>query len=374
MTLQLRTSSVPSGKSLLALALLLSLGACSSVGDLVKGDRIDYKSAGQSKAPSLDVPPDLTQLSRDARYAVPGSAVTATGFQAGQAASTAATGASTAPGQIGDVRIERAGNQRWLVVKRPPEALWDTVRDFWQENGFLLTIEQANTGIIETDFAENRAKLPQDIIRRTLGKVIDGMYSTGERDKFRTRLERGSDGTEIYISHRGMVETVPNASTGSTIWQPRPADPELETEFLRRLMIKLGVPGEQVRTVATVTQQPVAQVAAGSQPTLKINEGFDRAWRRVGLSLDRTSFTVEDRDRAQGLYFVRYVEPTADKKDPGFFARMFSSTPTATPLKYRISVRSEGQTSTVSVLNAEGAPDTSPNARRIVQLIAEDLK
>jgi outer membrane protein assembly factor BamC len=139
-------------------------------------------------------------------------------------------------------------------------------------------------------------------------------------------------------------------------------------------MVKLGVPGEQARTVATVTQQPVAQVAAGSQPTLKINEGFDRAWRRVGLSLDRTSFTVEDRDRAQGLYFVRYVEPTADKKDPGFFGRMFSSTSTAAPLKLRISVRGEGQTSTVAVLNAEGAPDTSANAKRILQLIAEDLR
>jgi outer membrane protein assembly factor BamC len=373
-TLPLRTSSVSSGKSLLALALVLALSACSSVGDLIKGDRVDYKSAGQSKSPSLDLPPDLTQLSRDARYAVPGGTVTASGYQAGQATGTSAVAASTAPSQLGDVRIERAGNQRWLVVKRPPEALWDTVREFWQENGFLLTIEQANTGIIETDFAENRAKLPQDFIRRTIGKVFDGIYSTGERDKFRTRLERSSDGTEIYISHRGMVETVPNASTGSTIWQPRPADPELETEFLRRLMVKLGVPGEQARTVATVTQQPVAQVAAGSQPTLKINEGFDRAWRRVGLSLDRTSFTVEDRDRAQGLYFVRYVEPTADKKDPGFFGRMFSSTSTAAPLKLRISVRGEGQTSTVAVLNAEGAPDTSANAKRILQLIAEDLR
>jgi outer membrane protein assembly factor BamC len=373
-TLPLRTSSVSSGKSLLALALVLALSACSSVGDLIKGDRVDYKSAGQSKSPSLDVPPDLTQLSRDARYAVPGGTVTASGYQAGQATGTSAVAASTAPSQLGDVRIERAGNQRWLVVKRPPEALWDTVREFWQENGFLLTIEQANTGIIETDFAENRAKLPQDFIRRTIGKVFDGIYSTGERDKFRTRLERSSDGTEIYISHRGMVETVPNASTGSTIWQPRPADPELETEFLRRLMVKLGVPGEQARTVATVTQQPVAQVAAGSQPTRKINEGFDRAWRRVGLSLDRTSFTVEDRDRAQGLYFVRYVEPTADKKDPGFFGRMFSSTSTAAPLKLRISVRGEGQTSTVAVLNAEGAPDTSANAKRILQLIAEDLR
>ncbi|MEI7786034.1 MAG: outer membrane protein assembly factor BamC [Betaproteobacteria bacterium] len=377
MTFKLRFRSLPQGRPVLALGLLLSLGACSSVGDFVKGDRIDYRSTGESKVPSLDVPPDLTQLSRDARYVVPGGTVTASGYQAGQTAgaAAAAAGASTAPSQLGDVRIERAGNQRWLVVKRAPEALWDTVREFWQEGGFTLTIEQANTGIIETDFAENRAKLPQDIIRRTIGKVVDGLYSTGERDKFRTRLERSSEGTEIYISHRGMVETVPNASLGSSVWQQRPADPELETEFLRRLMIKLGVPREQARSVATVTQQPVAQLAAaGSQSVLKINEGFDRAWRRVGLSLDRTGFTVEDRDRAQGLYFVRYVEPNADKKEPGFFARLFSSTPTATPLKYRISVRSEGPTSTVSVLNSEGAPDTSANATRIVQLIAEDLK
>ena len=75
---------------------------------------------------------------------------------------------------MGDVRIERAGNQRWLVVDRPPEKLWDPVRDFWQESGFLLTIDKPDIGIMETDWAENRAKIPQDIIRSTLGKVMEG--------------------------------------------------------------------------------------------------------------------------------------------------------------------------------------------------------
>lgn len=341
---------------------------------MISGDRVDYKSEG-AKGASLDVPPDLTQLSRESRYVVPGAPVTASGYQAGQAAA-AVNSTSTAAVQIGDVRIERSGNQRWLVVKRPPEKLWDNVREFWQESGFLLAIEQQNTGIMETDFAENRAKLPQDFIRRTIGRVLDGLYSTGERDKFRTRLERSAEGTEIYISHRGMVETVPNSSTGSSIWQPRPADPELETEFLRRLMVKLGVSQEQAKATTAVVQQPVARVAtqADNRPVLQIAEGFDLAWRRVGLSLDRTGFTVEDRDRAQGIYFVRYVEPTADKKDPGFFAKLFSSSSTPTPLKYRIVVSGQGNASTVSVLNAEGAPDTSVNAKRIVQLIADDLK
>ena len=374
MTLPLRATGLGRCTKLSALVFALALAGCSSLGNMISGDRVDYKSEG-AKGASLDVPPDLTQLSRESRYVVPGAPVTASGYQAGQAAA-AVNSTSTAAVQIGDVRIERSGNQRWLVVKRPPEKLWDNVREFWQESGFLLAIEQQNTGIMETDFAENRAKLPQDFIRRTIGRVLDGLYSTGERDKFRTRLERSAEGTEIYISHRGMVETVPNSSTGSSIWQPRPADPELETEFLRRLMVKLGVSQEQAKATTAVVQQPVARVAtqADNRPVLQIAEGFDLAWRRVGLSLDRTGFTVEDRDRAQGIYFVRYVEPTADKKDPGFFAKLFSSSSTPTPLKYRIVVSGQGNASTVSVLNAEGAPDTSVNAKRIVQLIADDLK
>jgi outer membrane protein assembly factor BamC len=352
----------------------LALGACSTF----EADKIDYKSAG--KAPTLEVPPDLTQLSRDNRYVIPGSAVTASGFQAGQASGAAAAGASTAAATVGDVRVERAGTQRWLVVNRPADQLWSPVRDFWQDNGFLLTLDQANLGIMETDWAENRAKIPQDFIRNTIGKVFDNLYSTGERDKFRTRLERTSTGgTEIYISHRGMIE-VYNASNNqkdSTIWQPRPIDPELEAEFLRRLMVKLGVPAEQSKAlVATGAAKPIARVATvGNTPVVQIDEGFDRAWRRVGLTLDRTGFTVEDRDRSQGTYFVRYVEPSADRKDPGFFGKLFSGTPTTTPpLKFRIAVKSQGEATTVSVLNATGAPETSANAQRIVQVIADDLR
>lgn len=364
--------------SALALA-CMSLAACSGLGELVSGDKVDYKSSGSKKAPALDVPPDLTQLSRDTRFAVPAGPVTATGFQANQATAPSASVVTAAAG-IADVRVERAGNQRWLVVKRPPEKLWEPVRDFWQESGFLLSIEDAKLGIMETDFAENRAKLPQDIIRRTLGKVLDGLYSTGERDKFRTRLERSADGsTEIYISHRGMVETVVSSagsgSTGSTIWQPRPADPELEAEFLRRLMVHLGMTQEQARAAAPSATPPVARVLTqGEQSVVQMDEGFDRAWRRVGLSLDRTGFTVEDRDRAQGLYFVRYVNPATDAKDKGLFARWFSGSAAPAPERYRIAVRSEGNRSTVSVLNAEGRPEASVNARRIVQLIADDLK
>ncbi len=360
-------SSLPVRLGVLAVAALVVSG-CS----VFQEDKIDYK--GAARGSTLDVPPDLTQLSRDSRYNVPGSVVTASGYQTAQ---PAGSGTGTATVTVGDVRIERAGTQRWLVVDRPADKLWSPVRDFWQENGFLLELDQEPLGIMETDWAENRAKLPQDFIRSTIGKIFDSAYSTGERDKFRTRLERNAaGGTEIYISHRGMVEVYSNTEKDQTVWQPRPADVELETEFLRRLMIKLGVSEAQAQAVtATAPVQAAARVTmVNNAPVVQFDDNFDRAWRRVGLSLDRTGFTVEDRDRSKGTYFVRYVEPVASSK-PGFFGRIFgASSPEASAARYRVVVRSAENKTTVSVLDGQGNADGSANAQRIAQLLANDLK
>lgn len=356
------------------LALTLALAACSSLDT----DKVNYKSA--SKAPELVVPPDLTQLARDKRYVVPGASVTASDYQ--QATQTAA-GAATAANAVADVHMQRDGSQRWLTVDRPPEKLWDTVKDFWQEHGFTLTTNDPQLGIMETDWAENRAKLPQDGLRKLLGKVLDNLYDTGERDKFRTRLERNdSGGTDIFISHRGMIEvyTQKQAIEGNnpTRWQPRPTDPELEAEFLRRLMLKLGLTQQAVQqqqAAADAPKQSVRVASVNGQPVVQIDESFERAWRRVGLALDRTGFTVEDRDRSQGLYFVRYVEPVDPDQQPGFFRRLFGAkTKDSVPQKYRISVKADAGRSNVAVLTAEGQPDSSEIAQRIVKVLADELK
>ncbi len=373
--MNLKPTATASRLSLVGLmGMTLALSACT----VLDGDKIDYKSA--TKGATLEVPPDLQQLSRDSRYSLPGGVggvVSANALQANQATQPSAN-STAAAASMGDVRIERDGNQRWLVVKRPADKLWEPVRDFWGENGFNMAYEKSDVGIMETDWAENRAKLPQDPIRATIGKVFDALYSTGERDKFRTRLERAANGdTEIYVSHRGMVEVYSNSSKDSTIWQPRAADPELETEFLRRLMVKLGVSEQQSKAIAAAPVQtpPSAQLSnANGVPVLQMQEGFDRAWRRIGLALDRTGFTVEDRDRSQGVYFVRYVSPDANKDKDGFFSKLFSSKDATPPLKYRIMVRSAAEASTVSVLSATGTPEASTNAQSILRVLADDLQ
>ncbi|MFN3397986.1 MAG: outer membrane protein assembly factor BamC, partial [Sulfurimicrobium sp.] len=285
------------------------------------------------------------------------------------------------------VKVERSGNQRWLLVNATPEQVWPVVKEFWQELGFIIKEENPESGIMETDWAEDRAKIPQDAIRSVLGKVVDGLYSTAERDKFRTRLERGAAAgtTEIYISHRGMYEVIQGGDGGnSTIWEPRPADPELEAEMLRRLMVRFGVEASRAKTqmanAATVPDRARLSRSADGVQMLTVLDPFDRAWRRVGLALDRVGFTVVDRDRSKGVYFVRYVDPDADgkKTEKSWFSKLaFWRSDESKKMRqeqYRVLVKESGDVCQVEVQDKDGKGTSSDTADKILKLLHEQLK
>jgi outer membrane protein assembly factor BamC len=369
------------------------IGGCSSLDNLISGDKIDYRTSGGAKSAGLEVPPDLTQLTRDSRYQMTqGSAVSAAAYQAGTqvAAPSTAPVATIAAQSVGEMKIERLGNERWLRTSLTPEQLWPQLQAFWKERGFVITQDQPAAGVMETDWAENRGKLPLDFVRSTIGKAFDGAYSTGELDKFRTRVERAPNGgTEVYVTHRGMIEVYIGERKESTVWQPRAPDPQLEGELLSRLMLRLGASDEVAKTAVTASTKPGAGGTPGAPArarivpdqqaaTLQVDDGFDRAWRRVGVALDRSGFTVEDRDRTQGLYFVRYIDPAfAGKEEPNFFVKLFSFGKKDDALglaRYRVAVKAQGDTSTVSVQNAQGAPENGEAGKRITSLLLEDLK
>ena len=367
-----------------ALAMTLVLSGCS--GKLIEGKKIDYKSAGKGKA--LDVPADLSAPPASDRYNVPESSsgsATYSEYSENQADNTGEPStAAVLPARQEKVRVERGGSQRWLVAEAEPDALWPDIREFWQDNGFLIDRESPEIGIMETDWAENRAKIPDSTIRKLLGKVLDGAYSYPERDKFRTRLERGSVAgtTEIYISHRGAYQVVVGERQQEQLkWQMRPTDPDLEAEMLSRLMDRLGGAQEQV---AAKGKSPASESRAelsgnGQTPeALLLRDSFDRAWRRVGLALDRVGFTVEDRDRSKGLYFVRYVDPdVVDVKSESFISKLAfwrSSDAAKKQEQYRISVADVEKGSEVRVLNAEGQKANTTSAGRILALLQAELK
>ncbi len=353
------------------------LGGCSiKTSELLPDKRADYKKA--TSIPTLEVPPDLSATNLDDSLAVPnvGSASYADYQQQRAAASPAASG--VLPQAVG-VQLERGNNQRWLAITAPVDEVWPKLRAFWLEQGFTLKIEDPRIGILETEWQENRADIPQDRLRNLLQKSLgDNLYSAPTRDKYRLRLERAAGGntSEVYLTHRGMLETDRGAS--GFVWAPRPSDPELEAEFLNRLMAYLGKTAPpDTRTAATTRPQATLSKDTDGFAVLRLALAPTEAWRVVGLTLDRVSFTVEDRDAAKGTYWVRYQDPDQEQPKGGLLSGLafWRSSGKSEAQNYTISVQAaEGGGSSVKVLTREGVHDNSKTANRILTLLQEQLR
>lgn len=374
----------------LTLTLAGSLSGCGILGDWL-GGKSDYQAGAQRTQP-LDVPPDLTQLQRDSRYLPQGGVVAASDLGKPGAPVSAATQPTVAVATLGDLHVERSATGRVLVSARAPEVLWPAVRQFWIDKGFKIAEENSAAGFLETDWADSKIKRPHGLIQDTLGKVVDGLFDSGYRDRYRTRLERSATGgTEITISQFGLQEETTGWQKDGTKWVPRPNDPGLEAEMMQLMMVTLGASPEAARTAvaASPAASGAAAVSAGSQhakllegqpsASLQVDDGFDRAWRRVGLALDHGGFTVEDRDRAQGTYYVRFVDAKeASKDDPNILTKawdyVFGDSSKSPVGKYRIKIVGEANRSTISMLDNTGKPANDDNAKRIVARLLEELK
>jgi len=370
---------------LLVSTLTLPLAACSIFGSKFGGDSGEYRSEAGHEAP-LDVPPDLSPLSRDDRYAVPDQANTASALRS--AAGGVSASSSVAP-RAAKARLVRDGAQRWLAVDLPPEKAYEVVRDFWGTIGMKLELEEPSLGIQETAWQEKHARAPTGLIQRTLNMFLETLVSTGEQDKYRVRIERTpNDTSEIFVTHRGLEEVYTNSDKTTSTWQPRARDPELEAEVLQRLLVRFdtgsaGTPvasdarNASIKKEAVTTLPSVSRVVQeGALAHLVVEEPFDRAWRRVGLALDRGGFTVEDRDRAKGIYFVRYLDPEEQKRQKdsrGFLARIFDSDPKLEALQYRVALLTQGDSTSVQVQDKEGKPAAGPSGDRILKQLDEQM-
>ncbi|WP_133648370.1 outer membrane protein assembly factor BamC [Paraburkholderia flava] len=359
---------------------LVTLAGCDTLNDWFASDRVNYKST--SSAPPLAVPSDLTTAQIDQRYAAPPTDKAFGGApqRAVTPAGNTTEGVPNAQDPFG-MHIERDGDHRWLVVDgRSPDQLWPQLQDFWRDNGFSVKTDSPATGIMSTDWAENRANIPDDWFRRTIGKVIDFAYSSGTRDSFRTLVSRDQNGaTDISITHSAMEEVLTGQDKTGSRWVERPRDPALEAEFLAKLMQKFGLTdaqSKQLLTDARPATAPAQLDTSNGAATLDLQESFDRAWLRVGLALDRTNFTVDNRDRAKGIYYVRYADSMQELKRDGLFGKLFYSNSAAKKQgqEFMVNVRPRGDTATqVAVIDSNGQVDTSSEAQRIVSLLHAQL-
>jgi outer membrane protein assembly factor BamC len=368
--------------------LLNTISGCSlfkTVDETLPDYRIDYKKTTSS--PPLEYPPDLTATTAEEQLAIPDldSSKTATATDSPHPEATeVATPVRKEFGVLplsDKVQVKREGQTRWLLLQGTPDLIWPNVRNFWLAQSFELKKEDPRIGIMETEWNEKRANIPQEGIRKVLGKVLDTVYSASTRDKFRVRLERGivAGTTELYLTHQGAQEV---SQGDQFVWQNRPADPELEAEMLNRLMVFLGLDNKQADQLLATPKTEEAKMpranltpTATGQPSLLVQDNLASAWQRTGLALDRVGFTVEDRDHEHNVYAIRYIDQDEGQKK-GFFARLFSSkSDTATNhQEFLINLKEENQATRIMVLDKEGKTETSKTAEKILTLLQEQLK
>lgn len=356
---------------------VLLLSGCSTLSQLTGSEEsVDYKSTVAGDP--LSIPPDLTQANSDARFRAPeGTATFSEYAQTQQAQQAAGPGDKILPATAG-ISVMRDGDIRWLTVDQPAEAIYPRVVEFWSEQGFTLHSQDPKAGLMETDWAENRAKIPEGWIRSALGGIIDQVFDSGERERFRTRVERVNGKTEVYISHQQMVET-PTSDGAAFKWVFGKEDPGLNAAMLARLMVFLGtdVKNAQAMVAQAEKDSELPQITAAPQgeAALTVNEPFDRAWRRIGVAIDSAGFAVEDRDRSAGDYFIRYLDSDTGEKieQQNIIGRLFGSKNTAEAVPYRIHVAEQGGSSLVTVLDQNGQAQNTDTAKRIISVLSTHM-
>lgn len=379
-------------RAVAAVGVVTTLVGCSSLGIDLGSEKVKYETSN-SRAP-LEVPPDLSAIDHSDRYSVPTRPQIVSANAEAAKLQLAAQQRGDSPVDVLPVTqmatVENDGTTRFVHVKAAPDKVWPLLQDFWAKVGLAVKQQNAKTGTIQTEWAENKANLPHDIIRKTVGTLLDVVYDTGTRDQYRARMERtDNDETNIYVTHRQMVEVLKGRQEDSTIWQPGPSDPELEAVMLTRLAQELElefnpqakpVEQQQLDAMAAVKYTPKSEIesdAQGVAQAVRIDEPFDRAWRRVGVALDRAGFEVTDTDRSRGLFMVRYLDPDYEKQkisEQGFFSNLFGSTKAVEPVDYQIRLMPDGEQTRVNVLGQDGRADQTGVAPRIVTLIGEQTR
>ena len=378
--------------------------------------KIDYRSDAKAKASSLAIPPNLLDETADQRSLAPQSGQTSLStLKEVQSAAPPSDAVDQVLPQAKGMAIHREGTESWLVIdNRSPAQVWPEIRRFWQEQGFLLVVDQRDKGVMETDWNETHPKVSDGLIRNTLSWAMGNSYVAALRDKYRTRLERAPNGgTYVFISQKGLSEQLTGTNNENSKWVPRPNDPALEAEYLKRLMVTLerakpGVPDAQLAdeanaksatgaadakskdAAAAIAAQNVALAdqqsggaAAGAggangqyTPTeLTLEEPYEQAWQRVGAALNRANFTVDSGDASKGIYMLRYVDPRDLSSDEqGFWSQIFHGHKEKVAKQYRLNVRAVTENQTrVAIVDEKGQIENTRPAREIMSIVVSEL-
>jgi len=326
--------------------------------EIIKENRMDVKQVkinyyGDKSVNSLEVPPDLTspdyENSFRIREFVEDIDVNVVNLSNANEIIEKNQKVLAVPT---DITIKRSGTRKWLIVEKDTEAVWSLSKQFLRDYGFVINKINKETGVMETNYLENKPKIPSSTMgwfRSALESKIDNVsYTLPSVDSYKIRIEpiEGGKKTEVHLSLNSMAEVITGSGKDeTTLWQYKERDVNLESEMLYNLMIYLGSDAANAREkiIEAQTESKLIiknETDINGYAKLVFNFGIEATWDNIAWALNDLNVEIESKDVKEKAFYIR----AARTSDKGIFTKMFGDD--AVRQVFRVSLKSTNNTKT----------------------------
>lgn len=264
---------------------LLGVSGCGSLNSQNSPDVVYAETATEAR--TLQVPPDLTDVSNAEQFVLPGT-------------SGGAVTRNTLLPQFDSVRFVREGGQSWLEFQQTPEDLWPQILAFARNEKYRIDRAEPVAGVIATQWRPASAIAGNSILRNLVA-------ADEEFTRVAFRLERADTGARLFARSQASSKASVEAATNpdNVDWPPSSHNPETTSALLNRFLVFLGVEQQKARGIlgaeqarAVVDEAVVQRNAAGTEMVL--NRGYQSSFRQVLGALQGLEYTVVSSDDNAG--------------------------------------------------------------------------
>jgi len=215
-----------------------------------------------------------------------------------------------------DIQIMKDGARRWLEIDKDSETVWQLSLDFFKKMGFNIEISNKKTGIIQTNFLENRPRpnLPKSSINviKQVFQDFGKSYSLGSIDRYRIRIEPNNNKTEVFLTLDQMQEVVSktDGNVSHTVYQAAVRNESIEVEMLYKLMVFLGgdaaTSREKIISSSVKENTPIFEIkdSLNGYAKLVVNMNVVEAWDNISWALDQARVDIEDKDFMEKTFYL----------------------------------------------------------------------
>lgn len=335
-------------KAVLLLTALVLLAGCSylpSLDGVLPDKRKEYRAS--RSLPELEVPPDLTSQNINDSMGIPG-----------EEDSNVLSQYQRRESSEGGLAIVAQADEAIVTVSGDRVDIWPKLREFWQESGYTLELDDVELGVLETAWSNPR-----------------NSEGTNVRDKFNVFAEPGSSGNTMFIiTHMQQRQT--DIGGGESQWVDVGNDETIERQVAQQLGEHYGLSPASTATASSSTsasRQSSIQRAEivnndAGQVYLNLPHSYEQAWENSDRALGQSALTVRNKNTEQGYYEIVYT-PVEDTEEKGFFSRLKFWGGDPEPLIYRLALTDTGESTEMIVTDLEGEWLSDDNARMVLGLV-----